>query len=85
MRIMSLLISAVQVFSRSEKPNCLEEYLAGRPEAGGHLGSAAFGVLDVSAFIAETEVQENLVCSVCINRNSCLELITSSLKRKQQF
>lgn len=53
------------------------------PEAGAGLGSAAFGVLDVSTFIADTEVEENLVCSGCISRNDYLELITSNLKRKQ--
>lgn len=62
--MISLLISqlffCVQVFSGCErKSGYLEKQLLGRPEAGGSSGNAAFGILDVNVYIAETEVQGN--------------------------
>ena len=43
----------------ARKPGYLEQQLLGRPEAGGGLGNATSGILDVDAYIAETEVQED--------------------------
>lgn len=49
-----------QLFSQQgRKTGYLEKQLLGRPEAGSCLQNAAFGILDVDTYIAETEVQEN--------------------------